>query len=150
MGEVYRARDSRLNRTVAIKILPAHLAARPELRERLEREAIAISGLNHPQICALYDIGHEDGVDFLVMEHLEGETLADRLAHGRSGWTRSFVSPSRSRVRWPALMPKESSIGPQARQHHVDEIRSKASGLRSRETWGTDAVSTDGALSRQR
>jgi len=82
MGEVYRARDTRLDRTVAIKALPAHLAANPELRQRYEREARAVSSLNHPHICVLYDIGQQDGIDFLVMEYLEGETLAARLAQG--------------------------------------------------------------------
>ncbi|HME37209.1 MAG TPA: protein kinase [Candidatus Sulfotelmatobacter sp.] len=82
MGEVYRARDTRLGRDVAIKVLPAHLSANPDLRQRLDREAKAISSLNHPHICTLYDVGSQDGVDFLVMEHLEGETLADRLHRG--------------------------------------------------------------------
>jgi serine/threonine protein kinase len=82
MGEVYKARDTRLDRTVAIKILPEHLADRPELRERFEREAKAIAGLNHPHICTLYDVGHENRAEFLVMEYLEGETLAQRLAKG--------------------------------------------------------------------
>ena len=82
MGEVYRARDTRLERSVAIKVLPDHLAQNPELRQRLEREAKAVSSLSHPHICPLYDIGHEDGVDYLVMEFIEGETLADRLAKG--------------------------------------------------------------------
>jgi eukaryotic-like serine/threonine-protein kinase len=82
MGEVYRARDTRLDRTVAIKVLPAHLSSDPGLRERFDREARAISSLNHPNICTLYDVGHQDGIDFLVMEFLEGETLADRLAKG--------------------------------------------------------------------
>src|SRR5208283_3438142 len=82
MGEVYRARDARLGRTVAIKILPAHLSSNAEAKQRLEREARAISSLNHPNICTLYDVGHQDGADFLVMEYLEGETLADRLAKG--------------------------------------------------------------------
>src|SRR5881397_2903899 len=77
MGEVYRARDTRLDRTVAIKVLPESLSADPQLRERFGREARAISALNHPHICALYDVGHQDGVDFLVLEFLEGETLAD-------------------------------------------------------------------------
>ena len=80
MGEVYRARDTRLDRTVAIKVLPAHLSSNPDLRARFEREAKAISGLQHPHICVLYDIGSQDGVDFLVMEYLEGETLYARLA----------------------------------------------------------------------
>src|SRR5712692_10576187 len=82
MGEVYRARDTRLDRTVAIKVLPAEWTANPERRLRFEREAKAVSSLNHPNICALYDIGQQDGADYLVMEHLEGETLAERLTRG--------------------------------------------------------------------
>src|SRR6266849_3495313 len=82
MGEVYRARDTRLDRIVAIKVLQAHLADKPELRERFEREARTIASLNHPHICVLYDIGRQDGIDFLVMEYLEGETLATRLLKG--------------------------------------------------------------------
>ena len=82
MGEVYRARDTRLDRTVAIKILPAHLSDNPEAKQRFDREARAISSLNHPNICTLYDVGHQDGMDYLVMEFLEGETLAARLAKG--------------------------------------------------------------------
>jgi eukaryotic-like serine/threonine-protein kinase len=82
MGEVYRARDTRLDRTVAIKILPAHLSENPEAKQRFEREARTISSLNHPNICTLHDVGCQDGVDYLVMEYLEGETLADRLRKG--------------------------------------------------------------------
>jgi len=82
MGEVYRARDTRLGRDVAIKILPAHLSSNPEVKQRFEGEARAISSLNHPNICTLYDVGHQDGIDFLVMEFLDGETLANRLAKG--------------------------------------------------------------------
>jgi Tol biopolymer transport system component len=82
MGEVYRARDTRLGRDVAIKVLPAHLSSDPDLKLRMEREARAISSLNHPHICTLHDIGSQDGINFLVMEHLEGETLADRLQCG--------------------------------------------------------------------
>jgi serine/threonine-protein kinase len=82
MGEVYKARDTRLDRTVAIKVLPSHLSDKVELKQRFEREARAVSSLNHPHICTLHDIGHQDGVDFLVMEYLEGETLADRLKKG--------------------------------------------------------------------
>src|SRR6266436_5070086 len=82
MGEVYRARDTRLDRIVAVKILPEHLSSNPLLRERFEREARAISSLSHPHICPLYDVGHQDGIDFLVMEHLEGETLAHRIKKG--------------------------------------------------------------------
>ena len=82
MGEVYRARDTRLDRIVAIKVLPPHLADKPELRERFEREARAVASLSHPHICTLHDIGHQDGTDFLVLEYLEGETLAERLKKG--------------------------------------------------------------------
>jgi len=82
MGEVYKGRDTRLDRYVAIKILPAHLSNDDHRRERFEREARAVSALNHPHICVLHDIGHEDGLDFMVMEHIEGETLAERLRTG--------------------------------------------------------------------
>ena len=82
MGEVYKARDTRLGRTVAIKVLPEHVAADPDLKQRFEREAKTISSLNHPHICTLYDIGSQDGIDFLVMEYLEGDTLAQRLEQG--------------------------------------------------------------------
>src|ERR1700737_2703174 len=76
MGEVYCARDTRLDREVAIKVLPSHLTQNHDLRARFEREAKTISGLQHPHICVLYDVGRQDGVDFLVMEYLKGETLS--------------------------------------------------------------------------
>jgi serine/threonine protein kinase len=79
MGEVYKARDTRLDRTVAIKILPTHLSADPEFKQRFEREARSVSSLNHPNICQLFDVGRQDGVDFLIMEFLDGETLAERV-----------------------------------------------------------------------
>src|SRR5262245_29285994 len=82
MGEVYRAKDTRLDRTVAVKVLPNELSSKPGLRQRFEREARTIASLNHPHICSLYDVGQQDGVDFLVMEYLEGETLAEQLSHG--------------------------------------------------------------------
>jgi Tol biopolymer transport system component len=82
MGEVYRARDTRLERTVAIKVLPSHLSSDPDLKHRFEREARTISSLNHPHICHLYDVGSQDGTDYLVMEYLEGETLDHRLQKG--------------------------------------------------------------------
>jgi serine/threonine protein kinase len=82
MGEVYRARDTRLDRSVAIKVLASHLSCSPELKQRMEREAKAISALNHPHICHLYDVGSQDGIDYLVMELLEGEALSQRLAKG--------------------------------------------------------------------
>jgi serine/threonine protein kinase len=83
MGEVYKARDSRLDRIVAIKILSPHLANDAQLRERFEREARTVARLNHPHICTLYDIGRQDGIDYLVMEYIEGETLAETLRRGR-------------------------------------------------------------------
>ncbi len=82
MGEVYRAKDTRLDRPVAIKVLPQHLSSSPEIRQRFEREAKTISQLSHSHICALYDVGNQDGVEYLVMELLEGETLSDRLGKG--------------------------------------------------------------------
>jgi eukaryotic-like serine/threonine-protein kinase len=82
MGEVYKARDTRLERTVAVKVLPRHLSESSEVRQRFEREAKTISSLSHPHICALYDVGNQDGTEYLVMEFLEGETLADRLGRG--------------------------------------------------------------------
>jgi eukaryotic-like serine/threonine-protein kinase len=82
MGEVYRAKDTRLDRTVAVKILPTNIPADPVAKQRFEREAKTISGLNHPHICVLYDIGHQEGMDFIVMECVEGETLAKRLEKG--------------------------------------------------------------------
>jgi serine/threonine protein kinase len=82
MGEVYRARDTRLDRTVAIKILSSDLNATNDLRERFEREARVVAALNHPHICMLYDVGHQADTDFVVMEYLEGETLEQRLQDG--------------------------------------------------------------------
>jgi serine/threonine protein kinase len=82
MGEVYRARDTRLDRIVAIKVMPAHLMANEASRARFEREARAISALSHPNICALYDVGRDGDTEYLVMEYLEGQTLADKLARG--------------------------------------------------------------------
>jgi serine/threonine protein kinase len=80
MGVVWRARDTRLEREVAVKLLPPDFAANPGFRARFEREAKTISQLNHPNVCTLFDVGHQDGTDFLVMELIEGESLADRLA----------------------------------------------------------------------
>ena len=82
MGEVYKARDIRLDRIVALKILPPDIAADPSLRERFDREARTIASLSHPHICSLFDVGHDEGTDFLVMEFLEGETLEPRLQKG--------------------------------------------------------------------
>src|SRR5262245_11281013 len=82
MGEVYRARDTRLGREVAVKVLPGHLSTNHEVRARFEREAKAVSSLNHPNICTLFDIGRDGDVDYLVMELVDGETLAQRLSRG--------------------------------------------------------------------
>src|SRR5215831_8176666 len=82
MGEVHRARDTRLGRDVAIKVLPQHLTANSEVRARFEREARAVSSLNHPHICTLHDVGREGDTDYLVMELIDGETLGSRLAKG--------------------------------------------------------------------
>src|ERR1700674_4597401 len=82
MGEVYRAKDTRLDRLVALKVLPPELAHNPEKRQRFEREARSISTLSHPHICTLHDIGQQDGVDYLVLEYLEGETLEKKLEKG--------------------------------------------------------------------
>src|SRR5262245_39961929 len=83
MGEVYRAKDTRLGRTVAVKVLSSNISSSPEFQQRFEREARLISSLSHPHICALYDVGHQDGIDYVVMEFLEGETLAERLKKGK-------------------------------------------------------------------
>jgi serine/threonine protein kinase len=82
MGEVYRARDTRLERTVAVKVLPSHLSDNPDVKQRFEREARAISALNHPNICTLHDIGHDGGIDYLVLELIEGESLSQRISKG--------------------------------------------------------------------
>ena len=82
MGEVYKARDTRLDRSVAVKVLPEHIAKREDLRTRFEREARAVASLNHPNICTLFDIGAQDGTSYMVMELIEGETLAARIEKG--------------------------------------------------------------------
>ena len=86
MGEVYKARDTRLNRAVAMKVLPAHVSNKPELKQRFEREAHVLASLSHPHICPVFDVGQQDGIDYLVMEYLEGKTLANRLEHGPLEW----------------------------------------------------------------
>jgi serine/threonine protein kinase len=82
MGEVYKARDPRLDRIVAIKVLPEHVASDPVLKQRFEREAKTLAALSHPHICPVFDVGQQNGIDFLVMEYLEGETLSNRLTKG--------------------------------------------------------------------
>ena len=110
MGEVYRAIDTRLDRTVAIKVLASHLSASPELKQRMEREARSVSALNHPHICQLYDVGSQDGCDFLVMEYLEGETLAERLSKRTIAITEIIKSESPLPKRWSSRTAKGSYI----------------------------------------
>ena len=112
MGEVYKAKDTRLDRTVAIKVLPQHLSSSAEVRQRFEREAKTISQLSHPHICALYDVGNQDGTEYLVMELLEGETLADRLGEGlAAARRRRSASASRSPMRWTRRTGRGSCTG---------------------------------------
>jgi len=103
MGEVYRAQDTRLGRTVAIKILAQVLADTPKIRQRFEEEARAASGLNHPHIRALYDVGHQDGIDYRVMEYLKGETRATRIARA-SAMASALYSFVTSMSRWSAKL----------------------------------------------
>ena len=107
MGEVYRARDIRLDRTVAIKVLATHLVSDPQMRLRFEREARAVAALSHPHICHLNDVGHHEGIDFLVMEYLEGETLAARLS--RAGSSASSALPLDEVLRYAIQMAEALS-----------------------------------------
>jgi serine/threonine protein kinase len=124
MGEVYKATDTRLHRTVAIKVLPPHFVNNAEMKQRFDREAQVIAGLNHPHICTLYDVGRQDETDFLVMEYLEGETLAQRLERGalpldealkvtiavdRGGSSTAASSPNSVTVvlNWPQMLKKK-------------------------------------------
>ena len=116
MGEVCRAKDTRLGREVAIKVLPSHLSDNPDLKTRFEREVKAISQLTHPHICTLYDVGSENGTDFLVMELLEGQSLADLLEKG---------APRRNR-----------SPGSQTWERHGDQVGRQAARLRACESRG--------------
>ena len=134
MGEVYRARDTRLERTVAIKVLPAHLAATRSCAQRFEREARAISSSHHPHICALHDVGQEDGTDYLVMEYLDGETLADRLAKGPLPLEQVLrfgieIADALDR----AHRQRDRPSGPEARQRDAHEDGREAARLRPRE-----------------
>ena len=96
---------------MAIKVLPEHVAADPDLKQRFEREAKTVAALSHPHICPVFDVGGQDGVDFLVMEYLDGETLAQRLDQGALPLDQASRSPSRSRMRWTRRTGRGSSIG---------------------------------------
>src|SRR5579872_519779 len=129
MGEVYRARDTRLERTVAVKILPSRLAENSEAQQRFEREARAISSLNHPNICTLYDVGQQDGVHFLVMEYLEGETLADRLRKGPLPLPQALKYGTEICDGLEGAPLRNRPSRPEARKHHADEVRGQADGF---------------------
>ena len=131
---MYKARDTRLDRMVAVKVLPGHLSGNEELRQRFDREAKAISALSHPHICALYDVGHQDGVDYLVMEYLEGDPLSDRLAKGRAADRPGgpIRNPDRRRPRQGAPAGHRPP-GSQARKHHDHEVGREAPRLRARQ-----------------
>ena len=132
MGDVYRARDTRLHRTVAIKVLSADLAGDPELRGRFEREARTIAALDHPHICAVYDVGEQDGVHYLVMPHLEGETLAQRLARAPRGLPLPEVLTIGGQIADALDKTHRAGDHPprsQAGQHHVDQGGREALGL---------------------
>ena len=105
MGEVYKARDARLDRSVAIKVLPHDVSGDPERRARFEREARSIAALNHPHICTLLDVGDQDGTMFLVMEHL-GRHARGAAGKGRCRWTRRWPSRRRSPTGWPRRTAK--------------------------------------------
>ncbi len=115
MGEVYTATDTRLGRTVAIKVLPAGVASDPERRRRFEQEARAVAALYHPHICVLHDIGSQGGVDFLVMEYFEGETLATRLRRGPLPLSEALAVARRWRTRSARRTGAGSSTGTSSR-----------------------------------
>src|SRR5438093_1819379 len=130
MGEVYRARDTRLDRTVAIKALPEALAADPQFRDRFEREARAISSLSHPHICTLFDVGHQDGTNYLVMEYLEGETIAQRLEKGALPLDQAIrcaieIADALDSAHRQGISHRDF----ETRQHHAHEGRRKAARL---------------------
>ena len=153
MGEVYKARDTRLERTVAVKVLPSHMSASPEVRQRFEREAKTISQLSHPHICALYDVGREGETEYLVMEYLEGETLSDRLAKGALPLEQTLRVRDRDRRRAGQGAPAgDRASGPEARQRDADEVGREAARLRPGQGDGAagDAVEPDRRCRRSR
>ncbi len=139
MGEVYRARDTRLGRDVAVKILSTRLSMDPDLKRRFEREARAVSSLTHPNICCLYDIGSQDGIDFIVMEYLEGETLADRLTTGLLPLQQALktgveIADALDKAHREGIIHRDLKPG----NIMLDEIRREADGLRIGQAGGRD------------
>ena len=137
MGEVYRARDTRLDRTVAVKVLASSLTARPDVLQRFEREARAVSTLNHPNICTLHDVGTDHGTPYLVMEYVEGETLADRLERGPLPLADAWADrdPDGRRAR-PGTSPGHHTPRPQARECDAGRRRR---GARTSSCWISDS-----------
>jgi hypothetical protein len=149
MGEVYRARDTRLDRTVAIKVLPGHLASNPELRLRFEREAKAVSSLNHPHICVLHDIGRQEGIDYLVLEYLEGESLHDRLEKGPLPLDQALrfateIAEALDKAHRQGVVHRDLK----PRQRDADAIGDEAPGLRAGQGGGPDREGGGGRLRR--
>ena len=130
MGEVYRATDTRLDHTVAIKVLPEHLAAEPQRQERFEREAKAVSSLNHPHICTLHDVGERDGIHYLVMEYVEGDTLQQRLEKGRLPLDQALeyaiqIADALDKAHRQGVVHRDLKPG----QHHDHEVGYEVTGL---------------------
>ena len=151
MGEVYKARDTRLDRIVAIKVLPTHLADRSELRERFEREAKTIASLNHPHICVLHDIGHQDGTDYLG-DGISRRRNARAAAAERSAADGAGIAIRHRDFRRPGqgASQRRDASRSEARQHHADQVRDEAAGLwlgeaeaGSRSSHSTFALPTD-------
>ena len=141
MGEVYRARDTRLDRDVAIKVLPANLSSDPVLRQRLEREAKAISKLSHPHVCTLHDIGRQDGVDFLVMEYLEGSPGAATDQGTASGGTDFALFGADGQGTGQSALAGHYSSRSEAVECNADQDRRQADGFRSGERVGPGSTS---------
>ena len=131
MGEVYKAIDTRLNRTVAVKILTPNLTLDSHAKQRFAREAHVIAALSHPNICALFDIGEHEGAEFLVMEYLDGETLSNRLARGRLPVDQALRYAVRWAGRWRRRTRRNCSSGPEALERDPDEERRQAARLRA-------------------
>ena len=151
MGEVYRARDARLDRVVAIKVLPPGVADDPRRRERFEHEARIISSLNHPHICTLYDVGHQEGVNYLVMELLEGQTLAERLAKGALPLEQALeyaiqIAGALDAAHRKGIAPPRPETG----QRYADEGGRQAARLRDRESCGSRRAGGDRAADADR